>query len=94
MNHERLILLLALIGVLSVCLLTFHPTTKGNGTIKSLEESSGRIRITLEESLTPLIIFSEESLPVQKGDYISFEGTPEKYQGQEQIVIRKISKEH
>jgi len=91
MKLTELTLILTLIGILTLTFLAGSKPTQ-TGIIESIQLSKFRTTIQLEGHETELIIFDNSNLNLKKGDQIKFQGKPDIYKTQKQIIISKISK--
>ena len=93
MKLKEFFLFFSILGILLLILLAQIVPIK-TGIIKSISYSNNKIEIRLEKQNETLIIFDSQKLNLKTGDKISFQGTPEVYKGDKQIIIRKIWKEN
>ncbi|MFH0808447.1 MAG: hypothetical protein V1888_02420 [archaeon] len=91
MKLSHLTLILTLIGILTLTILAQTPKTQ-TATIKSITQSNFKTTIQLQNHTTELIIFDIPNLNLTKGDQIKFNGKPDTYKNQKQIIVSKISK--
>lgn len=90
MKLEKILFILSILGILIIIFLSQTTAQTHTGKIKSIETSSKRIVIQLENSPIELILF-ETNLPnIQEGDVIEFQGKEEVYKNQTQIIVDKI----
>jgi len=91
MKLVNLTLILTLLGILTI---TFISQTKPiqTATIESISKSNFKTTIKLQNKATELIIFDTPILNLNPGDQIKFQGKPDTYKNQKQIIIEKISK--
>ena len=91
MNTKKIFFIISLLGILLLLFLT-QTTKDQTGTIKSIKYSENKITIQLENQNETLILFNSQSLNLEKGDEISFQGKYETYKGKKQIIVDKIIK--
>ena len=90
MKAEKIFFILSLLSILLLIFLT--QTTKEHAEIiNSIEYSSSKITIITESNQT-LILFDTTLLNLKPKDKISFNGRPETYKEENQIIIHKIQK--
>lgn len=87
---RKIIFLFSLIGILALIFITQTTKQTQEGTIKSIQISSNKITIQLENYSAELIIFDTNYLNLKKGDNIEFQGKRDTYKNKEQVIIDKI----
>jgi len=68
---------------------------KLSGTITKLNTQGDTLFLEVEGSrveTTPIIVFSEEELFLQEGDFVEVTGVVEEYNGEKEVVASKIIK--
>ncbi|MBT6689994.1 hypothetical protein HN903_04525 [archaeon] len=91
MKLSKLTLILTLIGILILTLLAQSKPIY-QATVQSIQTSSYKTTIQLQNQTTELIIFDTPNLNLTKNDQIKFQGKPDTYRNQKQIIIERISK--
>ena len=88
MKPVKLTLFLSLLGI---PLLIFLAQTKPiqTATVESIQVSSSKTIIKLQNHATELIIFDTPNLNIKPDDKIKFQGKLGIYKGQNQIIINK-----
>jgi len=92
MRTERILFFLAILGIFILLISINFTKDPQVGKINTIQQSEKRTMITLDDHETPLIIFTEKYLDLEKGDAIQFEGKEETYRNQKQIIVDKIYK--
>jgi DNA/RNA endonuclease YhcR with UshA esterase domain len=90
MKTSKITLIITLIGILTLTLLSQNKPIQ-TGIIESIESSNTKTTIHLQNQTTELIIFENLNLKINKGDKIKFQGKPDTYKNQPQIIISKLS---
>jgi len=85
----KITILLTLIGIITLTFLSQTQPTQ-IGTIKSIQYSTSKTTIYLEDNPAELIIFDKLPLNLEQGDKIKFQGKSDVYKSKEQIIISKL----
>ena len=90
MKAHKLFFLLSLFGVLLIMFVgeTFGETFEGE--ILEIKSFGSGISIIVEGVPERVILFSKEIISLNIGDYIYFNGKRDFYQGENQIILRKV----
>ena len=93
MNKQKLLFVLALIGILTISLITQSSyQLKINDKIKSISYGKNIITINLQNNSIKAIIFTNKIINLKKEDNIIIFGKFETYQNQTQIIADRIIK--
>lgn len=87
---KKILFILSIMGILFLIFLVQTTKQTQIGTIKSIQFSTNKITIHLENNPTELIIFNTPFINLKNGDTIEFQGKRDTYKGKEQIIIDKI----
>ncbi len=90
MKTIKLTLILTFIGIITLILLAQNKPIQA-GTIDSVSQSKFKTTIHLQNYTEKLIIFDTPTLNLKKGDKIKFQGSPDIYKNESQIILDKIS---
>ena len=91
MKLSKITLILTLLGILTLSFLASSKPIQ-TGIIESIQKSQYKTKIQLQNHTTELIVFENLKLNLQPGDKIKFQGKPDTYKNQKQIIISKLSK--
>jgi DNA/RNA endonuclease YhcR with UshA esterase domain len=89
MKTHKITFFFALLGILALIILSQNKPIQ-TGTISSIQISTNKITINIENTETELILFDPIQTTLKKGDKIQFQGKPDIYKGEKQIIIDKI----
>ena len=90
MQPQKILFTLSLLGILFLIFLSQTTAQIQTGTIKSIQTSSNKITIQLENNSRELIIFDTSFINLKKGDTIEFQGKQSVYENKKQIIVNKI----
>ena len=91
MKPQKILFILSLIGILLLIFLAQTTKQTQTGIISSVQYSSNKITLHLENNSLELILFDTSYLNLKKGDIIEFQGKRDVYKGREQIIVDRIS---
>ena len=90
MRLHKITFILSLLGILLLILLTQTTKQTQIATIESIQSSSNKIIIQIENNSAELIIFDTPFTNLKKGDIIEFQGRKDIYKNKTQIIIDKL----
>ena len=90
MHLQKILFTLSLLGILFLIFLSQTTEQIQTGTIKSIQTSSNKITIQLENNSYELIIFDTSFINLKKSDTIEFQGKQSVYENKKQIIVNKI----
>ena len=90
MKLQKITFILSLLGILLLILLSQTTKQTQTATIESIQSSSNKIIIQIENTETELILFDTPFINLKKGDTIEFQGRQDIYKNKTQIIIDKI----
>jgi len=91
MKFAKITLILTLIGILLLIIITQNPQTI-TGKIKTIKYNNELTELTLNNTNTSIIIFTNDFIDLKKDDKVLLEGKESIYKNQKQFTVNKIYK--